>query len=160
VIVDQRETLHQRLAWAPRYLLDWGACGERVTPIRAYTTVLRWFRRPGQRVSQLSHVLLWLGPDAQWIDGDLADNLNALVAFPIRVGAEYPCAPFGFFLASLADGRIDVGGPTPRDFPPELVAIRPGFFYLLHRWLVFFPSTPIPWPWWAFPTARDLAGGG
>jgi hypothetical protein len=140
-----------RLAWVSRYMIDWGHCSSTVTPIRAFTTVIRWFCDVGDRQAQ------WQGC-RHFIDGalrlmpaqhqrNLMDLLDCSVQIPLTLSRR----KLGLFFASLDDGDIIDGGPTPAWFPEGARLIRPGAAYLWGKWNEYFPDRAPLWPYTIFP---------
>lgn len=151
--------LHNRHSWAHRYLLDWRGCGDVATPLRAFTTILRWYHQPDVRLRQLRFFRRWYGANNPWIPEQHERNLLELLELDVRVGPSWPQGRFGLFLASLDDGDLVTGGPTPPWMPREILKWRPGFAYVLGHWVRYFPVAPVPWPFMAWPIPADVAEG-
>jgi hypothetical protein len=78
-------------------------------------------------------------------------NLNDLLDSTEEVSMMLDRRSVGLFFASLNDGDIIDGGPTPDWIPLQARLIRPGFCYLWGKWHEQFPDRAPPWPWWIFP---------
>ena len=144
-------SLHQSLSWVFPYMNDWGACGHRPTPLRAYTTVLRWYANPTDRTHQLLAIRSYIGDEAWRIPPRLEANLNDLVDADAALSPALDAAAFGLFLEALQDGDFDDGSGPEDDDLYDLDPIRPGFPFALRRWQWYFDGEPMPWPFWVFP---------
>jgi hypothetical protein len=143
--------------WALRYLLDWGRCGKTLKPVRAYTTVLRWYPHPAGRLRALAHLRHWAA-DTPWnLHPQHERNLVTLLQAHVKVGPSWSAARMGLFLSSLRFGDLIRGGDTPDTVPPWMLKWRPGYAWVLGKWLRVFPVDPIPWPWWIWLTPDEIA---
>lgn len=150
--VNQREGSDFRhLAWLHPYYLDWGPCGQEVFMIRGFVTILRWFDDPADRWFQIDHVRQYVREERRKLDPQLQKNLADLMDADTPIGPWIPAGLFGLFLQSLAFGDLIDGGPTDPGWPPNLVAIRPGFFFAATQWRSLLPAEIFPWPFWVFP---------
>jgi len=139
------------LAWASRYMIDWGYCGPVVKPIRMYTTIIRWFADPIEREHQLENARRWTDPPydelPQQLHINLKDLLDADVSLPLTLSRH----ALGMFFRSLDDGDLIEGGPTPDWIPKESQRIRPGAAYLYGKWFRWFANSSPPWDFTMFP---------
>lgn len=151
-VIRQREnTDFRHLAWLLPYYLDWGPCGQEVFLLRGYATVLRWFEDPGDRAFQIEHLRERVAEGNRALSPQLEQNLTDLLDSDGALGPWLPAGLFGLFLMRLERGDLITGGPTDPGWPPNLVEIRPGFFFALTIWQELMPDLAFPWPFWMFP---------
>lgn len=150
------DPFYGKYAWANRYLLDWFPCGEVVTQIRLYTTVLRWFDRPRIRWRQLRHGMELVTRDSVINNPQHLTNLADLMDSHVQPSTALPCGPFAAFLADLYDGDLIDGGPVSHPDALELAPILPGYAYALDRWKRYFADHSMPWPFFFFPLPRPF----
>ncbi len=139
------------LAWAARYMLDWGTCGQQVTTIRQYTTIIRWFHEPEERRTQWAKSAAWRRYPDQELGWQHELNLMDLLDSNVEVPMHLNRGKVGLFFASLNDGDLVTGGPVNPTLPNVLHNIRPGYAYLLSKWMLFFEDEMPPWGFWIFP---------
>lgn len=139
------------LAWVARYMIDWGHCGGPVRPIRAFTTIIRWFHIPEDRRQQWQSATSYMQPPLDSLTQQHRTNLDDLLDSTTEISLTLDRRKLGLFFASLDDGDIIDGGPFPDWIPQGARIFRPGFAYLWGKWNKHFPDRAPPWPFWTFP---------
>jgi hypothetical protein len=139
------------LAWVQRYMIDWGHCGTKVLPIRAFTTIIRWFCTPEERLDQWEQAQQWMDPPGGGLSEQHHQNLHDLLACLVEVPCSIDRRKLGLFFAELHDGDLIDGGPTPGWIPVRARLRRPGAAYLWGKWNKHFPKRGPLWGFWMFP---------
>lgn len=150
------EQLHRPLAWVFAYVLDWATCNENVKRLRVLTTLFRWFDDPVERVEHAGNAERIFGREWAPLPKAHAANVMDLLAHPTVLQPTLHPGRFGLFLRDLHDGSLVSGGGVSNQQAKGYAPFRPGYAFVLDRWLRYFDVTPCPWPFWIFQLHPDV----